>query len=308
MVSIIIPFYNRVDYVKRAVESVINQSYADWEIILVDDCGTEKLDIQHSFGAEYLSKIKLISNEKNLGPGLSRQAGLDVAAGEFVCFLDSDDFYHQDFLLKTLRSLQLDPKASGAFCITTNLRSGDIRGSGQPANRIMPSLFSRKRPWATASWIWRKAEIAEWKHQRTNEDWLFEIDTSLKNNRITHVSEPLCFIDDDTGINTKDLIDTKTPEIHRNTVAVYTVNHLKSFSIYPEYNDIQKAIIKRLVFTSSRLINLKEEGEVWKNGLLIIRYNLPLALLLLLLSATTFNSTSIAGFYKRVLNRIHNVI
>ena len=306
MVSIIIPFFNRIDYVKRAVESVIKQSYSDWEIILVDDCGTEKLDIQHSFGAEYLSKIKLVSNEQNLGPGLSRQAGVGAAAGEFVCFLDSDDFYHQDFLSKTLSGLTSSPEAAGAFCITTSTTGGVNRGSDQPATSIMPDLFLRNRPWETSSWIWRKTEIAVWKHLRTNEDWLFEIDTASNNNKIVHVAEPLCTKDDDTGENTKDIIDHKTPEIHRNIVALYAINRLGSFSGHSNYKSIRKAVIRRLVFTSSRLINLNEEGKVTENSLVLFRHHPPLAILLFVLSMTTFNSDIITAFYKRILNRVYN--
>jgi glycosyltransferase involved in cell wall biosynthesis len=231
-----------------------------------------------------------------------------MAIGEYVCFLDSDDFYHRDFLLRTLNKLLLSPESAGVFCTTVSTKGGINRGSDQTASNIMPNLFLRNRPWSTSSWLWRKSEISEWKQLRTNEDWMFEIDTASINNSIVHIAEPLCIKDDDTGENTKDLVDYKTPEIHRDTVAKYALNKLNSYSNHQFYDRIKKAVIKRLVFTSSRLILLKEEREVRKNGLLIIRHNLPLALLLLLLSVTTFNSISIAGFYKRLLNRIHNVL
>jgi len=308
MVSVIIPFYNRINYVKRAVESVINQSYSDWEIILIDDCSLDKLDIQYEFSKDHSSKINLITNKHNLGPGLSRQAGLDVAIGEYVCFLDSDDFYHPDFLLKTMQGLLLAPKAAGAYCITVSTNGRVNRSSDQPAKSIMPDLFIRNRPWATCSWLWRKTEIAVWTNLRTNEDWLFEFDTSIKNNNIIHIAEPLCVKDDDTGENTKDLIDTKTPEIHRNKVAVYAVRKIRSCYNNSDNNDIKKAIIKRLIFTSSRIIGLRQEREVMKNGILIIQHHLPLALLLLFLASTTFNSLLISGFYKRLLNRVHSSI
>jgi glycosyltransferase involved in cell wall biosynthesis len=308
MVSVIIPFYNRINYVKRAVESVINQSYFDWEIILIDDCSLDKLDIQYEFSIDHLSKIKLITNKQNLGPGLSRQAGLDVAIGEYVCFLDSDDFYHLDFLLKTMQGLLLAPKTVGAYCITVSTNGRVNRWSDHPANSIMPDLFIRNRPWETSSWLWRKAEIAVWTNLRTNEDWLFELDTAIKNNNIIHIPESLCIKDDDTGENTKDLINNKLPEIHRNIVARCAVKRLRIFSSYSNYRSIRKAVIRRLIFTSSRLIYLKEERKVAGNSLLLIRYHLPLAAFLLFLSLTTFKSVVIATFYKKVLNRLSKTV
>lgn len=91
-ISLIIPIYNTQKFIKRALESVINQSFKDIEIICVDDCGGDKsMDIVKEF-AKKDSRIKIIKNPKNLGLFATRFRGVLAATSEFVMFLDSDDF------------------------------------------------------------------------------------------------------------------------------------------------------------------------------------------------------------------------
>ncbi len=94
-VSIIIPIYNVEKYLERSVNSVINQSFKDLEIILVDDESPDNCpDMCESF-KEADSRIKVI-HKKNGGLGLARNSGLDVATGDYVFFLDSDDYIDLD--------------------------------------------------------------------------------------------------------------------------------------------------------------------------------------------------------------------
>ena len=89
-ISVIIPMYNAEKYLRTCIESVLNQTFTDFELILIDDCSTDKtLEIAKSFDDP---RIRLICNEKNLGsPGVVRNVGLDVARGEFLYFIDNDD-------------------------------------------------------------------------------------------------------------------------------------------------------------------------------------------------------------------------
>ena len=89
-VSVIVPMYNAEKFLDLCVSSILQQTLEDIEIILVDDCSTDKtLDIAKSFGD---SRIKILRTEKNLGyPGAVRDVGLDVATGEYVFFMDHDD-------------------------------------------------------------------------------------------------------------------------------------------------------------------------------------------------------------------------
>jgi glycosyltransferase involved in cell wall biosynthesis len=93
--SIIIPTYNRVKKIKKAVTSVLNQSVSCWELIIVDDGSTDKTK-------EYINsirdnRIKYIYQD-NKGPAASRNTGIRKAKGQYICFLDSDDEYFHDHL------------------------------------------------------------------------------------------------------------------------------------------------------------------------------------------------------------------
>ena len=91
LISIIAPVYNVEKYVGRCIESIISQTYKNWEMILVDDCGQ---DDSMSVVKRYVSKdsrIRCIEGEKNYGPMIAREKGYTAAKGEFITFLDSDD-------------------------------------------------------------------------------------------------------------------------------------------------------------------------------------------------------------------------
>lgn len=88
----IIPVYNAEKFLKRCIDSVLNQSYSNIEIILVDDCSTDSSRLIMDYYAKHFKNIVAIHNEKRLYPGGARNVGLDAANGNFIYFLDSDDF------------------------------------------------------------------------------------------------------------------------------------------------------------------------------------------------------------------------
>ncbi|WP_096028349.1 glycosyltransferase family 2 protein [Campylobacter lanienae] len=91
-VSIIIPVYNVEKYISQCLESAINQSLKDIEIIIVDDCGSDKsMDIAKEY-AKKDNRIKIIKNSQNMGLFLTRCEGIKSATGEYILNLDSDDF------------------------------------------------------------------------------------------------------------------------------------------------------------------------------------------------------------------------
>ena len=89
LVSIIMPAYNSEKYVKTAIDSVLNQTYSNWELIVVDDCS---LDDTFKIISNYSDdRIKIFSNEKNTGVSLTRKFALEQANGKWIALLDSDD-------------------------------------------------------------------------------------------------------------------------------------------------------------------------------------------------------------------------
>lgn len=87
-VSVIIPFHNRIDWLAEAVQSVLSQTYTDFELILVDDGSQEP--IPHDLSSD--KRVRLYRQE-NRGPASARNRGLDMARGKFIAFLDSDDLF-----------------------------------------------------------------------------------------------------------------------------------------------------------------------------------------------------------------------
>lgn len=96
MVSIVIPVYNGQEFVEKAIESVKRQTYTDWELIILDDCSTDNTyEVIKSYENP---KIRILRNETNKGVGITRQRALSAAEGEFVMFVDADDYLPDDAL------------------------------------------------------------------------------------------------------------------------------------------------------------------------------------------------------------------
>lgn len=94
--SIILPVYNAEKYLEKSLNCLVNQTFSDIEIICVNDCSTDNSRKILSDFANKDGRIKIIDNEQNSGAADSRNKGLDVAAGEYVLFLDSDDIFEKD--------------------------------------------------------------------------------------------------------------------------------------------------------------------------------------------------------------------
>lgn len=93
-VSVIIPFYSNIKWLEEAVESVLNQSYVDYELIIINDGSKESLE---SFKYLNYERVKIV-NQTNQGPSGARNRGIEESEKKYVAFLDSDDIWHKDKL------------------------------------------------------------------------------------------------------------------------------------------------------------------------------------------------------------------
>ncbi len=101
LVSIIMPSYNTAKFISQTIESVLAQTYTNWELIIVDDCSTDNTDeVVKSFLSD--NRIKYIKNEKNSGAAVSRNRALREAKGKWIAFLDSDDLWLPEKLEKQI--------------------------------------------------------------------------------------------------------------------------------------------------------------------------------------------------------------
>lgn len=100
LVSVIMPSWNTGGFIAESIQSVINQTYQNWELLIVDDCSTDNTDeVVASFDDD---RIKYFKNERNSGAALSRNRAMREAQGEWIAFLDSDDLWTPEKLEKQL--------------------------------------------------------------------------------------------------------------------------------------------------------------------------------------------------------------
>lgn len=103
LVSIITPAYNAEKYIKQAIESVISQTYKNWELIIVNDFSNDNTRLIIEQYSKKDERIKLINQEANKGIAITRNTALKYARGRYVAFLDSDDLWKEDKLLKQIK-------------------------------------------------------------------------------------------------------------------------------------------------------------------------------------------------------------
>jgi glycosyltransferase involved in cell wall biosynthesis len=103
IVSVIIPTYNRAYLIERAIQSVLNQTYHNFEIIIVDDGSTDNTEEVIKKFLKYDKRINYIKYEKNKGGSAARNTGIKAARGEYIAFQDSDDEWFSEKLEKQMR-------------------------------------------------------------------------------------------------------------------------------------------------------------------------------------------------------------
>lgn len=115
LVSVIMPVYNCQKYLAAAVESVIGQTYMNWELILIDDCSTDQSGALADRWALGDSRISVIHNEYNSGVSASRNNGIRASKGDWIAFLDSDDVWTAEKLEKQIAVVYGNGSVDGAF-------------------------------------------------------------------------------------------------------------------------------------------------------------------------------------------------
>jgi glycosyltransferase involved in cell wall biosynthesis len=142
LVSIVMPNYNCAKFIKETIQSVIEQTYSNWEILFVDDCSTDKsIAIAESFDDE---RIKIFKNEKNSGAAVSRNKALREARGKWIAFLDSDDIWEKDKLEKQI-SFMRENNYSFSYA-----KYKEISETGEELKRIVsgPKKIGKRKQFA----------------------------------------------------------------------------------------------------------------------------------------------------------------
>lgn len=120
LVSIIMPAYNSADFIVEAIQSVLQQTHLNWELLIIDDASVDDtVEITQKF-ASTDSRIQLFQNKTNQGAGVGRNIGINAAQGSFIAFLDADDLWlpkKLEFQLEFMKSHDLDMTYSSYYLI-----------------------------------------------------------------------------------------------------------------------------------------------------------------------------------------------
>lgn len=185
-VSVVIPCYNSESTIERALRSVYEQTYTIHEIICIDDCST---DSTTDIISNLFPTVKIIKKNKNSGPAMSRNMGIKVATGDYIAFLDSDDFWlpqKTEVQIKIMQDMLLD-------CIGSSFSVGmplyEFRDYSVKIESIYSLLLRNKLP--TPSVIIRNEGFYFSDDMKYSEDYDLWLRLAANKKRLAYVIEPL---------------------------------------------------------------------------------------------------------------------
>lgn len=206
-VSVIIPVYNVEDYLSQCLDSIINQTLREIEIICVNDGSTDSsLEILNEFAIKD-SRI-IIVNQANAGAGAARNVGIKIAKGEYLAFLDSDDFFEIDMLEKAYNACKINQLDFVVF--RSDIYDNDSNKYIPNYSTIRTDLLPRKKVFSYqdikkdvfrvfVGWPWDKLYSRDFvisnnltfQEQRTTNDLLFVFTALIKARRIMVIDDVL---------------------------------------------------------------------------------------------------------------------
>lgn len=181
LVSIIIPVYNRPNEFERALNSAIAQDYSNIEIIVVDDGSTE--DIQ-SIARKYMvnknSRTITYTKQENMGPGIARKTGLDLATGKYIQYLDADDIIFPQKVKAQVAALEAEPAAVVCIC-----------GGKEGLSHDLLELALNSNPWSCSSPLWHypSQQNIIWPPLISGEDIVHFVSVGINSRKIMWLNE-----------------------------------------------------------------------------------------------------------------------
>jgi teichuronic acid biosynthesis glycosyltransferase TuaG len=133
-VSVVMPAYNAERFIRETINSVISQTYTDWELWVIDDCSTDSTCAIVEEFASQDERINLVRNEKNIGVADTRNKGFDLCGGRYVALIDSDDVWFSDKLERQMRLAE----ETGADIIYCSYKMIDEHGLAVCDDFIVP--------------------------------------------------------------------------------------------------------------------------------------------------------------------------
>ncbi len=209
LVSVIVPVFNRPAGLREAAASALAQSHRPLEVIVVDDGSSDDTpavadELARTHDGRGGAAIVRAVHQPNAGPGAAREAGRQLARGEYVQYLDSDDLLLAGKLERQVAALRARPECGVAYGMT-RFRGADgvavdgpWKGSGDEVDRMFPSML-RERWWDTPNPLYRAALLERagpWSDLRLEEDWEHDCRVAALGVRLCYVRDFVCEVRD----------------------------------------------------------------------------------------------------------------
>lgn len=187
LISVIVPIYKVQDYLDECIESIINQTYSNLEVILVDDGSPDRCPQMCDEWAKRDSRIRVV-HKKNGGLSSARNAGIDVAKGDYISFVDSDDFICQDALENLYNRIKDDKSIGITSGLIYRYQDGSISNFKDQwlcskeivisASEFLLETMSQKTSYTVWNKLYRRDIIGNtrFREGRNNEDTLYMYD------------------------------------------------------------------------------------------------------------------------------------
>ena len=151
------PSFNKAKYISESINSVISQTYTNWELIIVDDCSNDDSQEIINLFASKFDNIKTYFNLENKGANYCRNLGIERAKGSYIIFLDADDLLAKDCLENRILKIQ---NTNFDFCVFTMQvffkKVGDSNSTWKPnSKKPLNDFLFHKLPWQTMQPIWK---------------------------------------------------------------------------------------------------------------------------------------------------------
>jgi glycosyltransferase involved in cell wall biosynthesis len=197
LVSVIMPCYKMGEFVGQALDSIGNQTCEKWEVIAVDDCGPEDgtREMVESFAASHPEhRVEFIRMPENRGVSAARNAGIQAAKGEFLAFLDPDDFWGESYLQTHIEELESHGRITASYTDASKITedgtvTGELQGPDDEEHQGLPESLYWRNFINTSTVVARKNsviacggfdEASEIQHVEDWDLWLRMMDEGMK--------------------------------------------------------------------------------------------------------------------------------
>lgn len=316
LVSVVLPVYNRLPLVQRALESIKLQTYRPLELIVVDDGSEEDIEaLISAFKRDADFDVHYI-RQSNFGTGVARNVGLAHAHGDFIQYLDSDDVLLPAKIEAQVMRMQAEPAVVMCYTPSWCERDGGRQlrlFSNLPADDLLATALQWRR-WGTSACLWRYPErsIADWGSYRRGGDLFHDVGIGVQYRTISFIAEPMVIIDQRSAFRSpypilssdplavKELNDT-IAEVHRKCLELLQQHALSQVAKYAE------PLSERFLYLGywfAMRDDLKKSGWAFARSIALTRSPLKRLEALLGISAIYVTAGKARGVY-RILWRAH---